>query len=276
MTQPATSQRALGHNLRLNSRLFLEGALLSYVALFRWLRPMTYLASKVFMPLWQMVFFSLLGMFATGKEPTYYVIGNAMQITAVSGIFGVTMSIGGDRWEGTLPYLLGTPANRMAMVIGRACFHILDGMLGVVLAFAWGVLLLGLDLSNTDPAALGVVVLVSTISTAGLGLLLGCLSLITLNVMFVNNTVYFLLLIFSGANVPVASLPTWMQAISFCLPLTRGIAAARQVIDGASLHQVAPLLAGELVVGVGYTLLGYYLFRWFEIQAKRRGTLEAF
>jgi ABC-2 type transport system permease protein len=272
----ATPHPSVWGTLRQNTRLFLEGALLSYIALFRWLRPITYLASKVFMPLWQMLFFSLLGMFASAQEPTYYVIGNAMQITAVSGIFGVTMSIGGDRWEGTLPYLFGTPANRMAMVLGRTVFHVLDGMLGVLLAFVWGVVLLGLDLSQTDPLALAVVVLASTISTAGLGMLLGCLSLITLNVMFVNNTVYFLLLIFSGANIPISTLPAWMQAISFCLPLTRGIAAARLVIEGASLARVMPLVAGELVIGAIYALLGYFLFRWFEFQAKKRGTLEAF
>ncbi len=277
MDTPAHASRpSVWQDLRRNTRLFFEGALLSYIALFRWLRPMTYLASKVFMPLWQMLFFSLLGMFASAQEPTYYVIGNAMQITAVSGIFGVTMSIGGDRWEGTLPYLFGTPANRMSMVLGRAFFHILDGMLGVVLAFGWGVLLLGLNLSQTDPLALAVVVLASTISTAGLGLLLGCLSLITLNVMFVNNTVYFLLLVFSGANIPIATLPAWMQAVSFVLPLTRGIAAARLVIEGASLRSVTPLIAGELVIGAIYALLGYYLFRAFELQAKKRGTLEAF
>jgi ABC-2 type transport system permease protein len=277
MTASARSPRpTIWRTFRQNTRLFLEGALLSYIALFRWLRPVTYLASKVFMPLWQMLFFSLLGMFAGTQEPTYYVIGNAMQITAVSGIFGVTMSIGGDRWEGTLPYLFGTPANRMLIVLGRAFFHILDGMIGVVLAFGWGVLLLGLDLSQTDPVALAVVVLATTISTAGLGLLLGCLSLITLNVMFVNNTVYFLLLIFSGANIPIATLPTWMQAISFCLPLTRGIAASRLVIEGAPLSSVAPLVIGELIVGTIYALSGYFLFRSFEFQAKKRGTLEAF
>ena len=90
-----------------------------------------------------------------------------MQIAAVSGIFGVTMSIGGDRWSGTLIYLFGTPANRMAMFIGRAFMHILDGMLGVVLAFLWGVVLFGLDLSQTDLAAFGVTILVTTLSTAG-------------------------------------------------------------------------------------------------------------
>jgi len=30
-----------------------------------------------------------------------------------------------------------------------------------------------------------------------------------------------------------------------------------------------------LLVGLVYIFLGYSLFRWFEFQAKRRGTLEA-
>jgi len=264
-------------SLALNARLFWDGARLSYVALFRWLRPMQYLASKIFMPLAQILFFSVLGLYAGGPQGvSFFVIGNAMQLTAVNGIYGVTMSIGGDRWEGTLPYLFGTPANRAAMFLGRAFLHLIDGFFGVLLAFGWGMLLFRLDLSAADPAGLGLTILVSTFSTACLGLLMGCLSLVTLNVMFVNNTIYFLLLVFSGANVPVASLPAWMQAVSWGLPLTRGIAAARRIIDGGALADAAPLLLGELAVGAVYAVLGYSLFRWFEFQAKRRGTLEAF
>src|SRR3972149_1828740 len=104
------------HSLTTNLRLFWDSALLSYVALFRWLRPMQYLASKIFMPLAQILFFSVLGLYAGGPGAVdYYVIGNAMQLTAVHGIYGVTMSIGGDRWEGTLAYLFGSPAHRAAL-----------------------------------------------------------------------------------------------------------------------------------------------------------------
>ena len=92
------------HKLAVNLRLFGQGAVLSYIALFHWLRPATYMASKIFMPLAQILFFTFLGTFATGREnASFYVIGNAMQIAAISGIYGVTMSIGGDRWNGTLP-----------------------------------------------------------------------------------------------------------------------------------------------------------------------------
>lgn len=91
------------HKAWLNLRLFWQGAVLSYIALFSWIRPIHYLASKIIMPLNQILFFSFLGMYATGRrDATFFVIGNAMQIAAINGIFGVTMSIGGERWSGTL------------------------------------------------------------------------------------------------------------------------------------------------------------------------------
>jgi ABC-2 type transport system permease protein len=258
-----------------NLRLFWQGTLLSYIALFHWLQPVTYMASKIVMPLAQILFFTLLGTFATGAQNAhFYVIGNAMQIAAVSGIYGVVMSVGGDRWNGTLPYLFGTPANRIVMFFGRAFMHVIDGALGVVVGFLWGVVLLGLDLSHTNLFALALTILVTTLSTCGLGLLMGCLGLITVNIMFINNTVYYVLLIFSGANVPLAKLPVWMQVISQVLPLTHGIAASRALIAGASLSKVSPLILGELGIGLVYGLLGYFLFAWFELEAKRRGTLE--
>ncbi len=258
-----------------NLRLFWQGTVLSYVALFAWLRPITYTASKIIMPLTQMLFFTFLGSFATGPDNAhFYVIGNAVQIAAVSGIFGVTLSIGGERWAGTLVYLFGAPANRMMVFFGRAFMHIIDGAIGVVIAFLWGVLLFNLDLSQTNLPALGLTIIVTTLSTCGLGLLMGCLSLLTANVMFVNNTVYFLLLIFSGANIDLNILPVWMQTLSSILPLTRGIASARALIAGANVGEILPLLTQELGIGLAYGLLGYFLFKWVEISAKRRGTLE--
>jgi len=258
-----------------NLRLFWQGTILSYVALFAWFRPISYAASKVIMPLTQMLFFTFLGSFATGPQTAhFYVIGNAVQIAAVSGIFGVTMSVGGERWAGTLVYLFGSPANRMSMFFGRAFMHIIDGAIGVVIAFFWGVVLFGLDFSQTNIPALALTIIVTTFSTCGLGLLMGCLSLLTANVMFVNNTVYFLLLVFSGANVDLKILPVWMQVISNALPLTRGIASARALIDGAGLADVTPLLMQEFGIGLLYGLMGYFMFYWLETVAKRRGTLE--
>jgi hypothetical protein len=45
-------------------------------------------------------------------------------------------------------------------------------------------------------------------------------------------------------------------------------------VAGANLNQVVPLLQQEFLIGMAYALLGFLLFRWFETQAKKRGTLE--
>lgn len=263
--------------LELNARLFFQGAYLSYIALFSWLQPVSYMASKILMPLAEILFFTLLGMYATGPDTAeFYIIGNAMQLAAINGVYGVTMSVGGERWSGTLPYLFGTPANRMTIFVGRAFMHVVDGMLTVAFGFLWGVTLLGLDMSLARPLPLVLAVAVISFSTSGLGLLMGCLSLVTRNIMFVNNTVYFLLLLLSGANIAIERFPAWLQTISWSLPLTRAILAARQIMDGATLAAVSPLLLGEAAIGATYVVVGYTFFRWFETQAKQRGTLEAF
>jgi ABC-2 type transport system permease protein len=264
-------------SIRTNTRLFFEGAVLSYIALFHWLRPTQYLATKVIGPVGQILFFTFLGKFgSSGESPSFYVIGNAVQLAALSGIFGVTFSIIGDRWNGTLPYLFGAPANRLLMFVGRAFIHIIDGSLGVGIGLAWGVALLGLDLSATEPITLIAVILLTTFSTSGLGLALGSLSLVTRNVMFVNNTAYFILLVLAGSNISVDRLPFILQRISSGLPMTRGIIATRAIIDGAKLPDVYPLMLQELLLGTCYVLAGYTLFRLFERQAKRLGTLEIF
>lgn len=259
----------------LNIRMFLEGARLSYIALFHWLRPTTYIASKVLMPVNQILFFTLLGVYATSRSNAdFYIIGNAVQMASISGIYAMTMTIGGDRWAGTLPYLFGIPANRLMMYLGRSVFNVFDGMIGVFMGLLFGFIFLGLDLSQADPVALLVVILVTTASTCGMGMALGSLSLITVNVFFINNVVYFLLIAFSGSNVPLADLPGWMQFISDFIPLTRGIEAARQVVAGGNLSDISGLMLGELAVGVAYTAIGFVTFRWIEFQARRGGTLE--
>jgi ABC-2 type transport system permease protein len=260
-----------------NIRIFIAGAVLSYRALFRWLQPSTYIASKVLAPLTMMIFFVFIGTYASGSNSaSYYVIGNALIFTASSGIYGVTMSLGGERWTGTLPYLFGAPANRMVMFLGRSLVHILDGMLGVFIGLGWGVLLFNLNLSKTDPKALLFVILVTTFSTASLGLLMGCLSLITRNVMLVNNTVYFMLLLFSGANLVIETLPKWMQVVSRWLPLTRGVTASRLIINGGTIQDVMPMMRVEFMIGVLLALFGFIMFRVFEIKAKQLGTLDIF
>ena len=83
-----------------------------------------------------------------------------------------------------------------------------------------------------------------------------------------------LLLVFTGANVPVGSLPEWMQAVSAVLPFTHGIEAARELADGASLDQVSGLLAAELAIGTVSGALGFAFIRGAEWLSRAHATLD--
>lgn len=270
-------QASIQRRFWLNMRWFFEGARLSYIGTFRWLRPSTYLASKIIMPINQLLFFTFLGIYATSRSNAdFYVIGNALQLVAINGIYGVTMGVGSDRSAGTLPYIFGVPTNRLLLFLGRAVFHIIDGFFGVWLGLGMGVLLLGLDLSAANPLLLALAIMVATLSTSCMGLLFGSLSLVTVNVFFFNNVVYFLLLLFSGANIPRDEMPAWMYTIGEVLPLTRTIEACRTIISGGAWADVDQLLGMELLIGLMYAVLGFVIFRTIEYQARLHGTIERF
>ncbi len=84
------------------------------------------------------------------------------------------------------------------------------------------------------------------------------------------------MLLVTGANVPLGRLPGWIQAISSGIPLTRGIEAARDIANGASLGDVSHLLAGEAAIGAVYLVVGFGMLRLFEYQGRRTATLETF
>ena len=84
------------------------------------------------------------------------------------------------------------------------------------------------------------------------------------------------MLLVCGVNIPVEVLPPWLEAIGRAVPLTHGIEAAREVVAGASLGDVADLVWTELGIGAAYAASAFVLFKLFEIEGRRRASLETF
>lgn len=254
-------------------RIFLASAYYAYRDLLAWLTPAAFLAQKLFLPFGQVAFFSLIGSYGGSQPLDFYLVGNAM-LTAAGACVFLSMAISQERALGTLRYLLATPANRLALFFGRSSVYFLEATVWVLLAFFWAAVVFGLRIEMSTWPALLFVILVVTISAAGLGLFLGGLAYISLDVHIAMNGAVFLLLLLSGANVPRDELPGILNTLGQLLPLTRGIEAARLVTAGSPLPETWILLGGELAVGVAYALAGLLLFRWLEVRARRTGTLE--
>src|SRR6266705_494273 len=114
--------------------VFARGTYLQYVALFQWASIRGYIAYKVLLPVTQILFFVELGVYATGRQNAlYFALGNALQLTANAGIFGVIATVANERQFGTLPILLGSPANRLVTFMSRAVVNVIDGVMCVLI-----------------------------------------------------------------------------------------------------------------------------------------------
>jgi len=255
-------------------RVFFVGGYLAYRALFNWIHWSMFIPTMLGGPVFQILFFAYIGRYAKLRSDEFFVVGNAVQISAMGGIFGMAMTIGGERWTQTLSSILATPANRLALFLGRALPNLANGILVSAFGFVVGWLLLDFSLKPSEIPAIALVVVVSSFACTSFGMMVGSVGLRARDVFFLANLVIFIFLLFCGVNVPFDALPGWMQAIGRVLPLTHGIDAARQIAEGASLGDVSGLVWTEAGIGLCYASFAYALFRFFEADGRRRATLE--
>ncbi len=255
-------------------RIFFIGGFLAYRALFNWIHWSIYVPTMIGGPIFQILFFAYIGRYAKLRSDEFFVIGNAVAISAMGGIFGMAMTIGGERWTQTLSAILATPANRFALFLGRALPNLLNGVFVSAVGFIVGWWLLDFSLKPSEIPKIALVVVVTAFACTAFGMVIGAFGLRGRDIFFFANLMIFVFLLFCGVNVPFESLPGWMQAVGRILPLTHGIDAARQIAEGASLGDVSGLVWTEAGIGVVYATLGYGLFRFFEIDGRRRASLE--
>ena len=257
-------------------RVFFVGGLTSYRALFNWISPWVFVPHTIFYPVFEILFFAYLGRFAGVQSDEFFLIGNAFMGIAVTGFFGMSAAIAGERRSQTLAALLASPANRLALFLGRAVPSVVTGFAVAAIAFAICALVLDVSFTTRELAGISLAAVVSSFACTGFGMCLGSLGFRGRNVTLFADVVAGSMLILSGANVPLERLPGWVQAVSRVIPLTHGIEAARRLADGAAFAAVDGLLATELAIGAAYLAVGLLLLRFFEHEGRRSATLEAF
>ena len=256
------------------ARIFFVGGVTSFRALFYWLTPWIYIPTMFISPIFQILLFAYIGRSAHLRSDEFYVIGNALQYASIPCLFAMAQMVGGERYQETLSAILVSPAPRIPLFFGRSLPVVLNGALTAAFALVTGSLILGVHLPASSFAPLALVIVVAAFACTGLGLINAAVSLRIRENAVLSNVIFGFLLIFTGANVPLDSLPGWMSTAAQGMPFTHAIKAARELAAGSSLGDVGGLIGAEVLVGVVYGLLGYGLLRFFEAQGRRHATLE--
>jgi ABC-2 type transport system permease protein len=188
----------------------------------------------------------------------------------------LTETVAWERWEGTIEYTFMAPLSRPTHLLGMGAFAVLYGILRTALLFGAVALFLNLHFADANFATAGLVLLVSSVSFIGIGMMTAVLPLISpekgTQLGFIAQG---MLLVVSGVYYPVSVLPGWMQALSVISPATYALEGIRKaVLEGASPGAVWDDLWPLLLIGAVAIPLGLEVFRRGEIYAKRHGRLK--
>lgn len=255
-------------------RIFFIGGLTAYRGLINWLSPWIFVPSLVLTPIFQILLFVYIGRAAGVQSDEFFVVGNAIQYASIPCIFSMTHAIAGERYQQTLAYLLVSPAGRLSIFLGRGLPVIASAIFVAAFSLLVAGLIMGIDVPPSAWPAIGLTICIAAFACTGLGLICAAIGLRVRETAVLNNIIFGLLLIFTGANVPLETMPGWMEAIGTRIPLTHGIEAARELANGAGLTDVSGLLATEFAIGVVYTVVGYAALRFMEYQSRVRASIQ--
>jgi ABC-2 type transport system permease protein len=257
-----------------NLRLLTVGGLISYRALFGWLNPFSYVVTILVPSLTQLAFFVYLGRTAHVADDAYYVAGNALVAAASPSLFGMAQTVAGERYTQTLALLVVSPASRIAVFLGRSLPATVNGIVVSIWTLAVAALLFGIHVPASALAPLALTIAVTAFACVGIGLFNASLGLRWRETAVIGNLLLYIILMFAGVNVPLDRLPGWMSTLAQGLPVTHGANAARQLLAGAPLSHVLPLIGAEALVGAVYVVVGLSTISLFELEARRGATLE--
>ncbi|MCL2342739.1 MAG: ABC transporter permease [Firmicutes bacterium] len=228
-------------------------------------------------PLLTLIFFVVLAAYSfNASDLTHWVVGNSFLLCVNTTLFMLGVTFDGERQYGRLRSIIVSPTNKLVIVLQKAVFPILTSIVTVAVGFVIGALIFRVDFTHINLGLLLVAIVVSMFSSAGLGILFATVSLLSDSVHFILNTMSYVLMIFCGANFPIAQLPVWGQIISRGLPLTRGIQAANLLFTRFELRDFLSLIVGEVAVGAAYFLAAFTVIKFAERAAIKRASFEMF
>ena len=264
--------------MRMAARVFKGAFFFGRKGLIIWDTWEMWVMQIVITPIAQIGFFAFLSIYLQypASVTQYIVIGNAIQSMSFSAVFAVANITSQDKWQGTLPSTMVTPANRVALFIGRAWFQVLLSAMIAAAGLLYAAVIFGVSFASADFAGIAVVVLLTSIAMISFGLLISAVGLYMRTALIVANIFLFVTLLLSGVNFPVSVLPGWLQPVSWVIPLTYGTEAVRMAIAGASFSALLPVLGWEALDGLVVLVVGYALFTGFESLSRRTGRFEEY
>lgn len=179
-----------------------------------------------------------------------------------STFFGLGIRTVAMRERGALRRYRLAPVGPGVMIVGSMIANLLLLIPTVVLLFVCARLAFQMPLA-VNWGEIVILVLVGDFALAGFGLVIGAVAETMQEAQVFSNAAFFPLLFLSGATIPLAALPHWLQRVAAFLPPTYLVAGFQQAMGGGGRGALRPGQIAALVIAGAFGLMAAaQLFRW--------------
>lgn len=186
-----------------------------------------------------------------GDYFSYVVIGMALASYSSLSLFAFSQAVRRSQMNGTLEAMLATPTSLTTIVLSSSMYSFALGTIHVVLHLLAGVLIFGAKLESPNWGAAIVVLILTIVSLASIGIVAASFVLVFKQGDPVTTAISSASWLLSGVLYPVDVLPSVIQPISWVLPMTHALEGMRlALLGGASLGRLAPHVAALVLFAV--------------------------
>ncbi len=173
---------------------------------------------------------------------------------------GTGRALAGEKEEGTLDRLAMTPATANDIIAGKTLYASSVQLIRSLIIILAVTFLFGVTM-NGSWFLVGLIVLLMTIASVGIGLVLSAISEDEATYSEISLMVVLPAIFVTGIFYPVSAMPSWIQSLAYVYPLSYANTAMRKVmLLGAGLGDIVYNLVMLLVIAVILYFAGVFLF----------------
>jgi ABC-2 type transport system permease protein len=204
----------------------------------------------------------------------WLLVGLAFQYYFSTALYSFSAKIRNEQLLGTLEAMLVSPTPTSMVIFSSSAWDFTYGAIRVLVYLLFATLVFGVELHTNSLGALALGVLLTFLSSAGLGILSASFILYFKRGDPINFFLSGLTTFFGSVFFPVEQLPEWVRPVSDFLPITWSLRIVRgSLLQGLPFSALREALLYLLVLTVVLLPLGILFSRVAIRKAKREGTL---
>lgn len=196
-----------------------------------------------------------------GNYFSYVLIGIALTSFQSTGLGAFSSSISAAQAQGTLEAMLVTPTKLPVIILASSVWDFIFTVINMLIYFLVGMLVFGLDLGKANIPVAALVLLLTVLTFSGLGIISASVIMVVKRGDPISWLFGSISSFLSGALVPTAVFPMWLQWLSYIFPVFYSLRAMRfAVLNGASFSQVSSdifILTGFAAVIVPLSVVAF-------------------